>query len=159
MKKYYLILLFVFCISSIFAQVNRREVIAAEKVAFFTRILSLTSEEAELFWPLYNEYSDKRDEIVEEKNEITLNVGHNFRSMSDRKLEEAGDKLINLNLKEAELKAGYHEKFKKVLPPSKVVLLYHAENRFMNYLLNQLRSRRENTANNERRRLEDYSYP
>ncbi|MEA1885928.1 MAG: hypothetical protein U9N72_01785 [Bacteroidota bacterium] len=146
MKKYYLILVFSLCIGAIYAQGNRREVIDAQKVAFFTRHLDLSAEEAKMFWPVYDEYTEKRDKIVEQKNTITRDVARNFRNISEKELEEAGDKLISLNLREAELKAEYHEKFKEVLSPSKVVRLYNAENSFKNYLLNQLRSRKENSV-------------
>ena len=156
MKKYYLTILFIFCMGTIFAQGNRREVIDAQKVAFFTRQLDLSAEEAKLFWPIYDEFTEKRDTIVEQRNTITRDVGRNFRNMTEEELEEAGDRLISLNLQEAELKAEYHEKFKQVLTPSKVVRLYNAENGFKNYLLNQLRSRRE-TAVNERWRLREDS--
>ena len=155
MKKYYLTILFIFCMGTIFAQGNRREVIDAQKVAFFTRQLDLSAEEAKLFWPIYDEFTEKRDKIVEQRTLITQDVGRNFRNMSEKELEEAGDRMISLNLQEAELKAQYHEKFKEVLSPSKVVRLYNAENGFKNYLLNQLRSRRENAAINERWRLRD----
>lgn len=155
MKKYYLILLISLCAGTVFAQGNRREVIDAQKVAFFTRHLDLSVEEAKMFWPIYDEYTEKRDKIVEQKNKITRDVARNFRNMSEKELEEAGDKLISLNLQEAELKAEYHEKFKEVLSPSKVVRLYNAEQGFKNYLLNQLRSRRENPAINNRERSRD----
>ncbi|MBS0012081.1 MAG: hypothetical protein KFF49_11760 [Bacteroidales bacterium] len=150
MKRLYLIILLVFCVSSIFAQRNRGEVIEAQKIAFFTRYLDLSPEEARMFWPIYDEFTEKRNEIVRQRNDITQEVGRNFMKMNDQELEEAGDKLIGLDLQEAELKADYHEKFKEVLSPSKVVRLYHTESRFKNYLLNQLRSRRDNAVNNER---------
>ncbi|MBN1387730.1 MAG: hypothetical protein JW965_04740 [Bacteroidales bacterium] len=146
MKKYYLLIFFILCTGMVFGQGNRREVFDAQKVAFFTRHLDLSAAEAKLFWPIYDEFTEKRDEIVQERNSISRDVGQNFRNMSEKELEEAGDKLISLNLKEAELKAEYHEKFKEVLTPSKVVRLYNAENGFKNYLLNQLRSRREDAA-------------
>jgi len=156
MKKYYLTILFILCMGSIFAQGNRREVIDAQKVAFFTRQLDLRAEEAKLFWPIYDEFTEKRDEIVEQRTTIARDVGRNFRDMTEKELEEAGDRMISLNLQEAELKAEYHEKFKQVLAPSKVVRLYNAENGFKNYLLNQLRSRRENAING-RERLREIS--
>ena len=156
MKKYYLTILFIFFMGTIFAQGNRREVIDAQKVAFFTRQLDLSAEEAKLFWPIYDEFTEKRDKIVEQRTTITRDVGRNFRNMTEVELEEAGDRLISLNLQEAQLKAEYHEKFKQVLTPSKVVRLYNAENGIKNYLLNQLRSRRE-TAVNERWRLREDS--
>jgi hypothetical protein len=150
MKKYYLILLFIFCISSLYSQRNRREVIEAQKVAFFTRSLELSPEEARIFWPVYDEFTAKRDKIVTQKNSLTQDAGNKLERMTEKELEELGDKLVELDLMEAQLKMEYHKEFKKVLPPSKVVRLYYTENRFKNYLLNQLRSRGPNNGSGAR---------
>jgi hypothetical protein len=146
MKKYYLILACIFCISSLYGQRDRREFIESQKVAFFTRNLKLSPEEARLFWPIYDEFTAKRDNIVRERNTLTQDAGDKLDRMTEKELEELGDKLISLDLSEAELKAEYHKKFKGVLTPAKVVRLYYTENRFKNYLLNQLRSRNPNNA-------------
>ena len=39
------------------------ERVQALKVAFITKQLNLTSDEAEKFWPIYNDYQDKRDAV------------------------------------------------------------------------------------------------
>jgi len=44
-------------------KVKDEEKIKAEKVAFLTTQLDLTVAEAQKFWPLYNEYEKKNDEI------------------------------------------------------------------------------------------------
>lgn len=144
MKRIYLLTaVLVFLIMNVQGQGNR-DVIDAEKAAFFTRQLDISPEEAKLFWPVYNEFTDKRDKIVQEKNELTKKAATNFRDMTDKELEEYGDRLIELDLREAKLKSEYHAKFKEVLPAGKVVRLYYAERRFKTYLLNKLRSRRQN---------------
>ena len=42
---------------------DKKEQIAAFRVAFITKELSLTSREAQLFWPVYNEYQDKLESL------------------------------------------------------------------------------------------------
>ena len=39
--------------------------------------------------------------------------------MSDKELTEAGDKMISLQIEEANLALEYHKKFKEILPPYK----------------------------------------
>jgi len=39
------------------------EKLNAYKIAFFTKKMDLSSQEAEKFWPLYNEFQDKRSRI------------------------------------------------------------------------------------------------
>ena len=38
---------------------NKKENIEAQKVAFITSKLNLTTEESQKFWPVYNEYESK----------------------------------------------------------------------------------------------------
>ncbi len=40
------------------------EKIKSLKVAFITEKLSLTSKEAQSFWPVYNEFEEKRDALT-----------------------------------------------------------------------------------------------
>src|SRR4051812_6767456 len=55
----------------IFAQGGRfrekKEQLKAVKVAFITEQLSLTSDEAEKFWPIYNAFDDKQFALRKEK--------------------------------------------------------------------------------------------
>ena len=70
MKK--LLLIFILSISIVgFSQEHNkerkfkqsREKIEAAKIGYLTNKLDLTSEQAQKFWPVYNEYSDKRFEL------------------------------------------------------------------------------------------------
>lgn len=122
------------------------ERIRTEKIAFFTRRLNLTSEEAERFWPVYNDFSNRRMKMNQERNALVKYASQNYSNLSAAELEEAGDKLIEFQLNEADLAREYHEKFKKVLPPEKVIKLYAAEVQFNTFLLNQLQDRRQQPA-------------
>ena len=44
-------------------QNERKENIEAMKIGFLTKKLDLTPEEAQKFWPVYNQYSDKMKEL------------------------------------------------------------------------------------------------
>lgn len=145
MKRYYVLLLFMLLYPGTSSgQDDRREVIIAEKIAFITSALDLSPAEAQNFWPVYNEFSDKRDSIIRKRKGIADMAAENYNKMSSRELEESGDKLISLDMEEARLKAEYHLKFKELIGPSRVIRLYYAENRFMAYLLKQLQSSRRN---------------
>ena len=45
------------------ANQENREKIKAQKVAFITSKLELNADEAQLFWPVYNEYQKKLEDI------------------------------------------------------------------------------------------------
>ncbi len=124
------------------AQNPNLERLNAYKIAFFTKRLNLTSQEAERFWPVYNEFQDKKNDIQKQRMFIGRSFNQNPAIMSDKELTEAGDKMIALQIEEANLALEYHKKFKEILPPIKVLRLYQAENQYKLQLLNELRDRK-----------------
>ena len=138
--------LLVICCLSIAAQdipPEKMERFNAQRVAFFTERLRLTSKEAQVFWPVYNEYQDEKNRIIEERKELTRNLMQNQRSLSDKEIEELGDEYVESVKKEAELLAVYHEKFKEILPIRKVMRIYSTETQFKNFLLRQIQLSRQ----------------
>lgn len=101
----------------------------AKRIAYITQEISLTPEEAQQFWPVYNEYTDKRNQmmIAHREQRVPLRELHD---MSEEQLREVADADIQNMEEMAALRREYHEKFKEILPLKKVVLLYHAERSF-----------------------------
>ncbi len=121
---------------------DKRELIKSEKIAFLTREMELLPEEAQVFWPVYNDFQNRVDRLNDEKRTQNRYYMQNQANLSSKEAEELGDRLIVLELEEAQLKADFHEKLKDILPPAKIIKLYHAEMKFKNYLLRQLRGGR-----------------
>ena len=139
----------VFPIVKISAQNSALERLNAYKIAFFTKSLNLTSLEAEKFWPVYNEFQNRRTEIQQQRQQLNRRINQTGMTMSDSERSEAGDNLIGLEVNEANLSLEYHKKFKEILPPAKVLRLYQAENQYRQQLLNELKDNRP--ANNIRK--------
>jgi len=118
------------------------ERIKAMKIAFITDRVQLTAEEAEKFWPVYNEYSNKKDKTLEELKSLSRHFIKNKDEISDEELEEMLDKYIQLQKAESELLSSYHQKFEEILPAHKVMALYIAEVQFRNFLLQRIREHR-----------------
>jgi Spy/CpxP family protein refolding chaperone len=116
-----------------------REKFKSQKIAFLTNKLSLTTTEAQEFWPVYNEMENKMDEIKGCRREAMKECKGNIETLSDKEIEDAIDVLIKNEQKEAEIKSAYHEKFKKILGPRKVLLLYQSEKDFKAELLNKMK--------------------
>lgn len=121
-------------------QVTPPERLTAYKVAFFTKRLNLTTEEAQRFWPVYNDLQKKKNAIQAERAAIYRNINLNELNVSEKEIIEAGDRLVSLDVQEASLTAEYHKKFREVLSPIKVARLYQAENQYRLILLNELRN-------------------
>jgi hypothetical protein len=95
-----------------------------------------------MIWPVYNEYQAEKNKLQRERQEINRLFSQKGSAMSDRELIETGDRLIGLEVKEAELAMEFHNNIKGILPPVKVLRLYQAENLYRVQLLNELQGRR-----------------
>lgn len=104
--------------------------IKARKIAYITESLDLTPEEAEKFWPVYNQFETKRAEA-------TRDIMKRFQEKDEKPAEiddKEADKIMRDRFKEEQalldLKVEYHEKYLEILSATKVLKLYEAENNF-----------------------------
>jgi len=118
---------------------ERREKIKAQKVAFITKKLDLTSEEAQVFWPVYNEYEKEKDKLHEERHVLMEKIIKNYDTIEDAEMEDIADKLMELDIKDINLRKKYYENYKTILPIRKVVELQKSEHDFKHFLLRQIR--------------------
>ena len=124
-------------------RLERMERLETYKIAFFTKRLNLSSEEAEKFWPVYNDFQKQKNLIQAEKASIIRIFNQNESTLTDIELINLGDKLIATITQESALALNFHKKLKEVLPPAKVIRLYQAENQYRVQLLNELQERRQ----------------
>jgi hypothetical protein len=122
------------------AQNTNLEKLNNYKIGFFTKRLNLTTEEAEKFWPVYNEFQGQRNQIQLDKMKLNRNFNKNENSLSDKQLEEIGDKYVDCIVRESSLAVEFHKKLKTVLSPEKVIMYYQAENQYKLQLLNELQT-------------------
>ncbi|MGZ4061297.1 MAG: hypothetical protein ACXVPU_19855, partial [Bacteroidia bacterium] len=122
---------------------EKRENIEALKVAFLTDKLSLTPEEAQQFWPVYNQYTEKLQELRKKRRQGDKDIKLNYDALSDKEIEQAIDADLANRQKELDLQKEYNAKFKAVLPMKKVAKLYNAEEQFKMVLLNKLKDKRQ----------------
>jgi len=113
------------------------EKIKAEKISFFTEKLSLTSAEAQAFWPVYNEFENKRFEIQRQKHEFERMPDEKFADLTDSEIEKIMTNYISSFEKEAMLLKEYNKQFLKVLPKKKVLIMYRTENQFRGHLIRE----------------------
>lgn len=142
-----LIALMVLSIFSVSAQNPNRERLDSYKIAFFTQKLKLTPSEAEKFWPLYNELQEKKTQIQLEKLHLNRKFNQEASMLSDKEMTAMGDKLIELEVLEANLSLTFHQHIKEMLPPVKVLRFYQAETQYRLKLLNELQDRRQEKGN------------
>jgi hypothetical protein len=111
----------------------------AEKVAYLTDAINLTPKEAEVFWPVYNEFEKKKWELSTERRELDESLKSGIKEMSNKEYIELSRRIVKLHADDSKLTEEYNEKFIKILPPKKVLMLYLAELNFRDHLLRKYR--------------------
>ncbi len=140
MKSITSLLLVLFISLSLFAQTeeekSKQEKIEAFKRTFITMQLDLTVEEAEKFWPLYNEVNNQIRSIREDHR---AKYGENFDpdALSDEELQQSIDDYFEMEQARLDLWKEYTQKFTEVLPLNKVVKLSMVEAEFKRQIMNK----------------------
>lgn len=126
MKKY-ILLIFTLC-SFLMVNAQKRggggegNKIEALKIAFITQKLDLTTSEAKMFWPVYNQYDDEVK---------------NLKRNSNGDVIERDEKLLNIRKK-------YKVQFQEIVGNDRANKLYNVEGEFRNVLIKQLKNRGNN---------------
>lgn len=111
--------------------------INAAKVAFFTQQLDLTVDEAQKFWPVYNEYNKEVDAARDELRKANMTMNNPEKKADE--LRAALKSYSDSQKKEAQLTEQYINKLLKILPVEKVAKVFTAEEMFRMQLLYQFR--------------------
>ncbi|HEY4147576.1 MAG TPA: hypothetical protein VGM41_01540 [Chitinophagaceae bacterium] len=103
----------------------------ALKIAYLTKRLDLSSEEAQRFWPVYNKYTEEIRAIRRDQRQNNLTE------------LEAEDRILNVRKK-------YNGEFSRVLSPQKADNFFRSEKDFGGYIQRELQQRRQNNQMNRR---------
>jgi hypothetical protein len=120
------------------------ERIQSEKIAFITQELDLSPEEAQVFWPVYNQcWKESLDAHKKMMDAFGAFRGKKGEELSDAELEKKLEAYIQASTASNQILSDWYPKFKKVLPIRKVALLYQAEEAFQRRMINNLRKERK----------------
>lgn len=111
-----------------------------QQKAFFTEKAGLTEDEANAFFPLYNELQQKKRDLSREIRHIMRQGG--VESSEEQSLK-AIDAQAETNIKIAELEKEYLQKFKEILPASKILKVQNAEEQFNSQILKDIQQSRD----------------
>ncbi|MCI5054871.1 MAG: hypothetical protein MRY83_02115 [Flavobacteriales bacterium] len=118
---------------------KKREQIKAEKVAFLTEKLDLSSSEAEQFWPVYNKYEEKRGKLRKSQKALHKTMKDGLDNLSDQEIESKLMEGLSLKEKMVQLEKERYESLKEVLPIKKVATLYGSEKMFKKELIRKIK--------------------
>ena len=128
--KHLLTILFLICTLSLFSQQNNLSEesdgsrIEALKIAYITKKLNLSPDEAQRFWPIYNNYANEMREVRREQRK---------NNASELETEE---KFLLIRKK-------YNSEFARALKADKVNAFFRSEKDFGNFVQKELSERRQ----------------
>jgi hypothetical protein len=120
-------------------QGDQHKNIEAQRVAYITKEVDLTPDEAKVFWPVYNEYESRRHELRKSFRNSDDFHKIDFDKLTEKEATQMLDNQIIEAQRYLDLRKEYHAKFKAVLPAVKVLKLYDAEREFQKMLIDKLR--------------------
>lgn len=119
----------------------RFEDMKAKRAAFFTERIGLTPREAERFWPVYNTLESEKEKLNVRRRKLFQSTKVNNNGVKVPDFEKISDEMIDIKVKEVNLEKLYHEKFKKILSPEKMLKYYQVEVDWGKELLKQFQRR------------------
>ncbi len=122
MKKIYTLLFFIFIGAAAFAQPDEKKAkeIESLKVAFISKELDLSTDEAQKFWPVYNQYNKEMKAAKKEDLDVL----------------DRDEKVLNIRKK-------YKDQFSKSISNDKINKLYGIESRFHQLLIKSMRKQQK----------------
>jgi Spy/CpxP family protein refolding chaperone len=109
------------------------------KIAYITDKVSLTQDQAQKFWPVYNDFTNKRKDLNRQMRQLRTG---NLDALSDQQIKEGLDQAMALREQEVKLEKEYFGRFQKILSIRQVGKLYGAERDFTREVIKRVADRR-----------------
>lgn len=113
------------------------------KYQMLEREAQMTPEQAEMFFPLYQEMENKVFMVNLEARQREMQVSDNFDDATDEDFKQAAQALSDVKVLEAEIEKEYYPQFAKILSNKQLFLLKRAETHFASDLLRHYNRSRE----------------
>ena len=120
-----------------------KEKMMSERVAFLTMEMNLTPEEAQVFWPVYNQINGEKDEAIHNVFKAYKALDEAIKTeKSEKEISRLLDAYLSAKAAQSEFEKKADEQFRKVLPVSKVAKLYLGEEKFRRQHIRKLHEKR-----------------
>lgn len=123
MKNTYLIALVIFMVISSNAFAQRPSIdpekLQAARIAFITTRIDLKPEQAEKFWPIYNQYNDGREKTMRQLSEL----GRGMESISEEEAKTRIQKRFQYQAELLEKEKSFVNDVSKVLSSKQILML------------------------------------
>lgn len=115
----------------------------AQKAAYLTSRISLSPEEAQQFWPVYNKFDEETDALRRELGESDRALREKGDGLTDAEAQAHLDKELANRQKEVDLMRKFHADGRRIIGAKRMVELGRAERDFHREVLRRFQERRE----------------
>lgn len=123
---------------------DRIERVKALRIAYISDRLNLTPEEAQKFWPVFNQFDDKQFELHRQKRQLMHKLRpENTANLSDKESSQLMAEDERLETEIQNNKKQLVKNLQGIIPNQKILMLRQIEVEFKQKLLNQIKNRRE----------------
>ncbi len=139
-KLLFITVLVLFTTSNIFSQKMNRQKIKLLKTAFITDAIALKTNEAEKFWPIYNQYSDQIQQLkfkLEGGKMQDIKAAGGIENISEVKAKEIINQSLIHEKEIFEAKTKMIEELSKIISAHQIVRLQKAERDFNKRILQE----------------------
>jgi len=119
---------------------SKKEKFDAMRIAYITQEVALTPEEAQVFWPIYNERNAKLDALRSDFKQALKKLkqeGKTIDDLSDAELDKLMKNRMKSDKEIAQINEDYHAKIVSTIGLRKTAKLYMAEIQFQRELLSK----------------------
>jgi hypothetical protein len=140
MKKILIIVLVISSFTS-YAQNNQsaKAKLEAARIALITERLELTPEQAQAFWPVYNEYAEQRRNIQMEYR--SKRQGLDLNQLTDEQQRAMLQGRMEEKQRQLDLENKYSERLMNVINARQLMALKRAEDDFRSMILQRIQQR------------------
>jgi hypothetical protein len=141
MKTTFLILALAFS-TLVVAQRPNKEQIRSLKIAFITERVDLSPKEAQVFWPIYNDYDKSMEKLRRQERKLLTDLKENFKTISEKEGDTALSTLSKIGQDKLDIIESLITQLKNVISSKKILTLLKAEEDFKRNLIRKLKDRR-----------------
>lgn len=122
-----------------------KEKLESAKVAFITQRIDLTPDQAEKFWPLYNQHNDKKLVLMKSMHEM---VKIKKEEISNQTARDLIDKKFELEQKILDLEKAFLKDISKVISPVQALQLGDVNRDFTRHIYHMQKRKKKILPNN-----------
>ncbi len=106
-----------------------KDMAATERKVIVADNLQLNEAESKLFWPIYNEYINEKNSLIDRGYAVLKKFSFNYETLTETQATEIMDEILSIQMDEYKLMEKYRKKMLKDIPPKTVFRFFQIENK------------------------------